>query len=78
MEIIKEKLMSTKKPKKTAIEELNVKVHDLIYVEVGGKAKIENKTDIERGKELAKKIKENIAAYQDEATNSSKPSIQTS
>jgi hypothetical protein len=48
------------------LQELNKKVHDLNYADIGQKSKIDVKPDVKRGLELARKIKENLQAYKNE------------
>lgn len=57
------------------LSELNKKVHDLNYADIGKKTKSEVKPDVKRGLELARKIKENIQTYQDETDLSHQSSI---
>lgn len=57
-----------------SLEDLNSKVHDLVYM--GSDSGTQIQPDIERGKELARKIKENIAAYQNEISTPRQSSIQ--
>jgi hypothetical protein len=58
-----------------SLEDLNNSVHDLIYADSGTAAV---QPDSTRGEELARKIRENIAAYRNEVSTSHRPSPQAS
>lgn len=67
--------MADQQRQQPTLEDLNDKVHDLIYSDSGTAAV---QPDSTRGEELARKIRENIAAYRNEISTPNRPSIQAS
>ncbi len=61
-----------------SLDELNKKIHDLNYIADSKPAKSNVSPDSERGKELARKIKQNIEAYQNEVSTRRRPNVQAS